>query len=473
MLPTTLSVLPLALLAAPTPNPVPSPSPPPGSCVPGRDGIPSSPLGHLMCGDYLLHAPHTVWLFARHEWPLLLAVVLAVMAVRIGWRVWRRHLWRQAAEAAVWLEIVPPVSATPAATYALWQLLATVLPASRRFTLRPRRLVWEVHATPEGMRAGLWVPAWINPTAVVRALHRAWPGVRAEQATAPVIAPGRPVVGVVLHSTQPDWLPLVEDAAPPTSRRWEYAPPEDDRIRAVFDGLAAAGRTGGGLLQVHVARAARHRVAVLRRASINPQRARRNRGGARIVILALEGLRAVLAGVLDFATPGSTGGHHPSPTMDPIVAEQARQARAKHAAGPHLLVAVRATATGPTMPAARAAAADITSGYSLLSPHWRPHRLRRAATAAQWRWVPERRMPLAAVAEAAALAGIPAEPSAYGLPSAASRRLPATRDIFTAPAVSSPRPARTAPAGRREPPTPGPDSDPTEDDDQPPVWSTP
>jgi hypothetical protein len=32
----------------------------------------------------------------------------------------------------------------------------------------------------------------------------------------------------------------------------------------------------------------------------------------------------------------------------------------------------------PTMPAARAAAADITSGYSLLSPHWRPQRLQRA-----------------------------------------------------------------------------------------------
>jgi hypothetical protein len=468
------TTVPMTVLSAPpTPTPSPSPSPPPGGCVPGRDGVPSSPLGHLMCGDYLLHAPTTVWLFVRREWPLLLALVLALVAARIGWRVWRRRLWSLAAEAAVWLEIVPPVTATPAATYALWQLLATVLPASRHFTLRPRRLVWEVHATPEGMRAGLWVPAGINPTAVVRALHRAWPGVRAEQASPPVIAAGRPVVGVVLHSTQPDWLPLVDDAAPPTSRRWEYAPPEDDRIRAVFDGLAAAGRTGGGLLQVHVARAPRHRVALLRRASINPQRARRHRGGARIVILALEGLRAVLAGVLDFFTPGPSSSHHQSTTMDPIVAEQARQARAKHAAGPHLLVAVRATATGPTTAAARAAAADITSGYSLLSPHWRPHRLRRAATAARWRWVPEPRMQLAAVAEAAALAGLPAEPSAYGLPSAASRRLPATRDTFTAAAASSPRPARTSQAGRRQPPAPAPHTDPGEDNDTPPVWSTP
>ena len=455
-----------ALFAPSTATPAPSPS----DCVPGRDGVPSSPLGHLMCGDYPLHAPTTVWLFVRREWPLLLALLLAVLAARIGWRVWRQRLWRQAADQAAWLEIVPPVTATPAATFALWQLLATVLPASRRFTLRPHRLVWEVHATLEGVRAGFWVPAGINPTAVVRALHRAWPGVRAEQTHPPALGPERPVVGVVLHSTQPDWLPLVENAAPPTSRRWEYAPTEDDRIRAVFDGLAAAGRTGGGLLQVHVARAPRHRVALLRRASVNPQRARRNRRGARVVILALVGLRAVLAGALDFVTPGPSGGHHRSTTMDPIIAEQARQARAKHAAGPHLLVAIRATATGPTVAAARAAAADITSGYSLLSPHWRPHRLPRAATAARSRWVPEARMQLAAVAEAAALAGLPIEPSAYGLPSAASRRLPATRDIFTPPAGSL-RHARPAQPGQGDEPSEQ-NTEPGRDD-RPAVWSAP
>src|SRR6266545_3357769 len=267
------------------PAPPPSPSPPPGACVPGRDGIPASPIGHLMCGDYLAHAPAVVWQFARAWWPLLLALAAVFVAARLGWVLWRRHAWRQAAAQAVWLEVVPPVTATPAATLALWQLLATLLPAARRWTLRPRRLVWEVHATPTGMRAGLWVPPGINPTAVLRALQRAWPGVRAEQATAPVIAPERPAFGVALRSTQPDWLPLVDDAAPPTSRRWEYAPAEDDRIRAAFDGLAAAGRTGGGLLQVHVTRAPRQRVAVLRRATVDPRRVRRQRGGLRLLIL--------------------------------------------------------------------------------------------------------------------------------------------------------------------------------------------
>ena len=117
--------------------------------------------------------------------------------------------------------------------------------------------------------------------------------------------------------------------------------------------------------------------------------------------------------VLDFVTPNTaSGGRRQPDPMDPVVAEQARQARAKHAQAPHLLVAIRAFATGPTVAAAGAAAADITSGYTLLSPHWRPRRLRRAATAASWRWLPEHRMHLATAAETAALAGLPAESSA-------------------------------------------------------------
>jgi len=157
--------------------------------------------------------------------------------------------------------------------------------------------------------------------------------------------------------------------------------------------------------------------------------------------------------------------------MDPLVAEHARQARAKHAQAPHLLVTVRAFATGPTVPAARAAAADITSGYTLLSPHWRPRRVQRAATAACWRWVPASRMQLATTAETAALAGLPAEPSAYGLPAAASRRIPASRDIFT-PAVSSSRQLRRSPASRRASPVPG-SADHGDDTGESAVWSTP
>ena len=475
MLSATTSIAALAVRFAPLtpPTPVPSPSrnPVPGACVPGRDGIPASPLGHLMCGDYLAHAPGVVWQFTRAQWPLVLVLALAVAGTRLAAVLWRRHAWRQSATDAVWLEVVPPVTATPAATFALWQLLATLLPAARRWTRHPRRLVWEVHATPTGMRAGLWLPPGINPTAVLRALQRAWPGVRAEQATPPVIAPERPAFGVALRSVQPDWLPLVDDPDPIPTPRFASSP-EADRIRAVFDGLAAAGRTGAGLLQVHVARAPRQRVTVLRRATVDPRRVRRQRGGLRLLILALEALRAGIQTALDFVTPNtSTGGRRQPDPMDPLFAEHARQARAKHAHAPHLLVAVRAFATGPTVAAAGAAAADITSGFILLSPHWRPRRLRRAATAAYRRWVPEHRMHLATAAETAALAGLPAEPSAYGLPAAASRRIPASRDIFTPAGGSSRRPRRT-PASPRV--SPDPDDNHNSDDDNPPtVWSVP
>ena len=434
--------------------------------MPGYDGVPPSPLGHLVCGDYLPHLT-TIRLFLDAVWPLLLGLVGVLVAVWWGWRMWRWCWWRRAARAAVWLQIVPPVTATPAATLALWQLLATLMPAPRRGTPSLYRLVWEVQAGPDGMRAGLWVPAGINPTAVLRVLHRAWPGVRADHTRPPAMTPRWPVVGVALRSTQPDWLPLVEHPDPVDTRWWATAP-EADRIRAVFDGLAAAGRTGGALLQVHVARAPRHRLVVLRRATVNPHPALRGRGTARMMLYALEGVRTLLAAVLDLLTPGLSGGsgHRRPAGSDPVLAEQARAARAKHAGGPHLLLAIRATATGPTIAAARAAAADITSGYSLLSPHWRPHRLRRPATAARWRWIPPSRMQLATVAEAAAVAGLPAEPSAYGLPSAPSRRLPATRDVFTAP-PASPHPTRPAPPTHRAPPP----RDTTEE--EPAGWSTP
>ena len=145
------------IVSTPLLTPVAPPSPPPAACVPGREGIPDSPIGHVMCGDYLIDAPHIVWLFVRADWPLLLALAVGVVAARLAWVLWRRHVWREGAANAAWVEIVPPVTATPAATLALWQLLATVLPASRRWTLRPRRLVWEVYATPNGMRCGLWV----------------------------------------------------------------------------------------------------------------------------------------------------------------------------------------------------------------------------------------------------------------------------------------------------------------------------
>ncbi|MDG4793525.1 hypothetical protein [Micromonospora sp. WMMD1082] len=422
--------------------------------------MPDSVVGELLCGSWGDDATDAVWRLVRDRWPLLLAALAALITIRVLWALWRRRVWRRHATGARWLEITPPVTATPAATVGLWRLLATVLPAPRRWALRPARLVWEVAADPDGMRCGLWLPPGVNPTAVLRLLHRAWPGARAEQTRPPAVPTTGAVAALAVWPTQPDWLPLVEDPSPPTRRGTDAGAPEEDRLRAVYGGLASAGRTGGALLQVHLGRAPAHRLRLLRRAMTNPERARRPRGTARAAGLLADGLRALILGVLNIVTPGPSSTRRRTSPTDPYVAELARQARAKYADAPHLLIAMHTVAVGPTKPAARAAAADVSSGFSLLSAHVTRRRLRRGAVAD--RWVPEARMSLVSVTEAAALAGLPAEPAAHGLPSAASRRRAATRDVFRTSGRQT-HPRTTAPA----------QPDATGADDSPTVWSAP
>lgn len=437
--------------------PTPTPTPPTQACTPGQGGVPDSLIGEVLCG--LTDAPVSAWSWAVAHWPLLAAVLAGLVVVRLGWAWWRRHAWRRHAANARWLEIVPPVTATPTATVHLWRLLSTLLPAPHRFfALRPVRLVWEAQADPTGMRCGLWVPPGINPTAVLRVVQRAWPGARVTDTHPPALPQKWPAAGMALVATVPEWQPLIDDE--PTQTRRRPGTPlseEDDRLRAVYDGLAAAGRTGGGLLQVIVGRAPRHRVANLRRASIDPARARRPSRGLRAAVLLADALRVTILAVLDFIMPGPSTSttDHSARATDPYQTELARQARIKYATAPHLLVAIHALAVGPTTAAARAAAADITSGYGLLGGHLTRRRLRRPRAAARSRWAPETRTTLATVAEAAALAGLPAEPATYGLPAAASRhRLPG-RDTWR---LTS-RPEPSAPTARRpvratRPPTP-------------------
>ncbi|MGA5304571.1 hypothetical protein ACPCHT_31995 [Nucisporomicrobium flavum] len=425
-------------LAAPQPS-----SPLEAGCVPGQDGIPGSWVGQVVCGTWGQKLPAAVWDFTGHRGPLLLAALALLVAAVSGWRAWRRRVWRAHAARACWLQVVPPVSATPAATVDLWRLLATALPAPGRWALRPPRIVWEIEADPHGMRAGLWLPPGVNPTAVLRLLQRAWPGARAEQRRPPKVA-GRTARTLMVLPTQPDWLPLVEDTSTANSRTWETAPPDEDRLRAVFDGLAAAGRTGGGLLQVHISRAPAHRMRMLRRATTHPDRTRRARGTARAAGLLADGLRGLILGILSMFAPAPAGSSR-RPAHDPYRADLARQARGKLADAPHLLVAVYATGTGPTNAAALAAAADITSGFGLLSAHFTRRRLRRGPLAATQRWVPQAWMSLASIGEAAALAGLPAEPAAHGLPAAASRRRPGGRDLFRAGPAATPHHAPSTP----------------------------
>ncbi|MPZ27130.1 MAG: hypothetical protein GEV12_12155 [Micromonosporaceae bacterium] len=432
-------------------------------CTPGAEGMPGRLLGRILCGDYPLSAwGHTL----AGRWPLLLAVVLAAVAARLAVTVLRRRRWSRQAAQARWLEITPPVTASPATTVALWRLLATLLPAARWWRKHPTaRLVWEVAATGDQLRCGLWVPPGVSATAVIRVLQRAWPGAHAEHAPPPELPPDRPVAAHQLRAAAPEWLPLIDDPPPVTTGRRDTAT-EEDRLRAVYDGLAAAGRTGGGLLQVHLLRAPRGRVAALRRATVDPTRARRT-GRGQAAGLVLAAVTAVVRGLLDLLTPGKSSTQHAnSRRVDPYAAQQAQQARAKYGQPPHLLAAVYAAGVGPTKAAARAAAEDISSGYGLISAHLTRRRLYRPCAVLNQRRTTPAAMILVSVVEAAALAGLPAEPAAYGLPAAASRRRGPGRDTWAAPATGGHRPP---------PPThPVPDADVVfEDGPEPSLWSIP
>ncbi|GAA0490960.1 hypothetical protein Ade02nite_23260 [Paractinoplanes deccanensis] len=443
---------PSPLLGPSSPASSPSPQLSPLGCIPGQNGIPSSVTGELLCGTWGQTAPEALWHSLRDRWPLWAAGIAVVITLTVVWRVWRRRVWRKHARTARSLEIIPPVSASPAATVGLWRLLATLLPAPSRWSLRPARLVWEVRADAHGMRCGLWLSPGITATSVRRNLESAWPGVRVEETAAPRVPATETSTTVALRPTRPDWLPLVEDPPTATPRSWAKAQPDEDQLRAVYEGLAAAGRTGGGLLQVHLSRAPAYRLRVLHRAMTHPERARRLSGTLRMAVLLTDGLRKALLGVTSVFMPGSLShsSRRRTTMTDPYLTELARQARLKYQAGPHFLVAVFATAGGPTKDAARSAAAAITGGFGLLSAHFGRRRLRRGARAAADRWVRQPQMSLAGVDEVAALAGLPIEPAVHGLPAAASRRRPGGRDVFRAGPVVELRTIRSRSERRRD-----------------------
>jgi hypothetical protein len=357
------------------------------------------------------------------------AIVAAGLAARLSWAVLLRRAWRGHATRARWLEITPPTTATPAATVQLWRLAATLLPVPRWWQLRPARLVWEVAAHTDRSRCGLWVPPGISPVAVARVVQRAWPGARVDHTGPPRLPAGDGSVAAAhrLVVTQPEYLPLLEDPPPAAPRRrTDHDSEEQDRLRAVYDGLAAAGRTGYGLLQVHISRAPKTRVAMLRRATTNPRRARRPSLGRSL----FTGVAGVVHIGLDLLSSGPSSSSR-QPASDPYAAQLSAGARLKLAAPPHLVTTVYAAAAGPTPGAAQAACADITSGYGIFATHLSRRRLRRPRQVVNHRWTPLGRMSLVTVAEAAALASLPAEPAAYGLPQAAARRRPAARDVWT------------------------------------------
>lgn len=415
-----------------------------GVCTPGEHGVPGSLLGKLICGTWAPRTP-SAWAHLLDLWPYAATGLAAVIVAIVAWQQVRRIRWARTNRDAVFLEIVPPVGVSPEHTAKLWLFLVNQLRASKRFTLTPRRLIFEVYARGDRMRLGVLVPPELNPLSVRRAIGRAWRDARVEQAAASVLPSGLPVRGRVAALRQPDWLPFTD---PGTT--------DSDDLHAVFDALAAAGRAGGALLRVSVCRAPAHRVKGFALAGRDPAKAARRRTGtASAVDLAVRGIRWALLGVINLlhglVTTGHgqthssrTGAGPQSPLADPFQAERAKLARIKGGTPPHLLVGVQVFAAAETAAAARAGVLDIAGGYPAVSAELRWRRIIRAASRATDRWIPEAAMVLATTAETAALAGLPAEPSLYGLPAASSRHRPTTNDTFRTSGRGTENPRHTS-----------------------------
>jgi hypothetical protein len=394
------------------------------ACQPGRDGIPDSLPGRVLCGQYGIDTGH-LWHQITGHVPFLLAALLAVIAARIAQGTLRMLAWWHPKTPPRWLEITPPVTATPGATLALWRLLAAVLPAAKPWTMVPAHLVWEIYATRHGTRCGLWVPPDVPVNAVRGMIQRAWPGARVTDAAPPDLPATGPVAALRLATTQPDWMPLLDDDTLPTTRSGV------DVARGVYGGLTSAGRMRAGWLQIIITRAPAHRRAVLEKATRDPARAGRHRV-LRGLLFALRWVASVMRAVLDLVGPSHAHASAGSgdryrreyQRSDPWLVEQRRQARIRRSSGPHFLITVRTATAGPTRAAARAGAADIASGYALMSSELRTRRLWWPRLSIATRWAPPGAFVLATAAELAALTGLPAEPSLHGLPAAAARSRP-------------------------------------------------
>ncbi|MGH8883459.1 MAG: hypothetical protein ACRD0P_39970, partial [Stackebrandtia sp.] len=116
-----------------------------GVCRPGHDGVPDSLPARVLCGQHVLDTSH-IWSFVAAHAPLLAAVAVIVIALRLAWAACRVLAWWHPPTPPKWLEITPPVTATPEGTLGLWRLLAGVLPAARPWRLVPAHVAWEVYA---------------------------------------------------------------------------------------------------------------------------------------------------------------------------------------------------------------------------------------------------------------------------------------------------------------------------------------
>ena len=375
--------------------------PPPGPKV----SVPNGPFARWLTHPgateaRLLHRVAHVLGGVGHLWPAAVALVAVVAAWQVAAAAARSWQGRHGRFVA----IAPPAEPDPAGGAALWRMLAPLLAARRSVCgLRPP-VAFECHASPEGLRVGLWVSRTLPAASVTRAVEAAWPGARAELTAPPPLPERGRVTGGRARPAAPEWLPLGTDHTGGHAG--------GDLLRGIFAALAS---TEGGtvIFQVLARPAPGRRVARARRAAWATRRAQPITRTGRALDL------------LHHHHSGSGAGG----VADPLALADVRDITTKVTAAPHFVVAIRYALAAPpggrreARRWRRAKAREIAAGLGLYAG--RNHLVARRQLRSG-RDLCCRRLRagfLASAPELAALAHLPAEPAGYGLPAAPARHV--------------------------------------------------
>ncbi len=333
------------------------------------------------------------------RWQLLIVGALAVVLVCWVARRWVRRWREREAAGAVWLRIETPATvAGDAGVFA--RRVAGVLHRTRRFGVRARHIVLEIHADAQGAQIGVWVPPGVDRAQMAAAITGAWPGAVVTPTAAPSLACDRRVVAVEVTARNGVWAPWIEPRATGRTTRAGAADP----LGGVLERLCARAEGQTGFVQLVLG-------TYYRRTA--PRLVSKALGAGLSELLALA--RFAISGT--HTTPARTG---PAPALSPLAAARQQAQHAKQAAGPHLTATLRVgVSSAEPLPHGRALLASIAGGFDAIadcaeSGGLVTHRTRDRVYRVSVRR-PGRAF-VATAAEVAALWHLPADAARYGLP---------------------------------------------------------
>lgn len=323
-------------------------------------------------------------------------VVLALLALGLGWRIWRDRRLRRGARL---IRISSPAAVSAEGAKTLWMGLHALLrPWWRRLLWGQPHLAWEITSGPEDAEVAVWVPKLVPTGLVERAIEVAWPGARTAEAPqdslGEALSDGEaPIETSDLVLAEPEWLPLAE---------------ADES-----DPLALAHAALGGLRDGEAAA-----IQVLARPATSRARHRLRRAAA---ALRSGGSRSRLAW-------RSRRRSRSRPAPDPSLEGDVRAILTK-AASPLWSCAVRVLVRSPDRAAARGRIHALAGAFALFEGRngFRRKRVRGGLSAIADRAL--RRPYLLSVRELAEVARLPGSASISGLERAAATTVPPPRDL--------------------------------------------